>query len=273
MRLKLFAIVAIVLFACDRRAKLSVEENGEVNVTEDYNLKEVRSDEFAVAGGAAPEARRLIRNGTLEFQTSDWEIAKKQIAFICDSLGAYVADETLNNLSDRITYHQIIRVPSSRFADLVEKIEKVSGGLTDKSITVDDVTEEYMDIEIRMRNKKEMENRYRELLVKASTVTEMLNIEAHISQVRTEIEIMEGKLKHMQNQISLSTLEVTFYEKLGTEYGFPSKLANSFSNGWEILLTVIIGMANIWPFLVLITAVGWWIKRRTSTKVADSNPA
>ena len=273
MRLKLFAIVAFVLFACDRRAKLHVEENAEVHERADYNLKEVGSDEFAVAEAETLVARRLIKNGTLEFQTGDWEIAKKQIALICDSIGAYVADESLNNLSDRITCHQIIRVPSSRFADLVEEIEKVSGGLTNKSVTVDDVTEEYMDIEIRMRNKKEMENRYRELLSKASTVTEMLNIEAHISQVRTEIEIMEGKLKLMQNRISLSTVEVAFYEKLGSEYGFPSKLANSFSNGWEILLTVIIGMANIWPFLIFITAAGWWIKRKTSTKVAGSNPA
>jgi hypothetical protein len=94
-----------------------------------------------------------------------------------------------------------------------------------------------------------MESRYLELLKKAKTVNEMLDIERYITEVRTDIESMEGKLKYMQDRISLSTLEVTYYEKIDVDYGFGSRFAGSLNNGWQNLLVVIVGLANIWPLL------------------------
>jgi hypothetical protein len=133
----LYGIVAFCVIACEgRRSKLRVESSEDAQ----FEVAEVAYDKRTMP--AKPIERRLIKKGSVEFQTKDWKTV------ICDSLGAYAADESLNNFHDRISYHQILRVPSHRFEELVNMIERLSGGFSSKSINVDDVTEEYIDIEV-----------------------------------------------------------------------------------------------------------------------------
>jgi hypothetical protein len=139
----LYGIVAFCVIACEgRRSKLRVESSEDAQ----FEVAEVAYDKRTMP--AKPIERRLIKKGSVEFQTKDWKTVKKKMAVICDSLGAYAADESLNNFHDRISYHQILRVPSHRFEELVNMIERLSGGFSSKSINVDDVTEEYIDIEV-----------------------------------------------------------------------------------------------------------------------------
>ena len=208
-----------------------------------------------------PLERRLIKDGSLEFKTDDWKKTKHQIRAHCDSLGAYSADESLSEMSDRVSYHQVIRVPTSRFDDLVDAVEKLSGKLENKNIKVNDVTREYIDLEVRIKNKKEMEDRYREMLRQAKTVDDMLKIERYITDVRTDVERMEAGLKSMQDRTALGTLELTYYEMVITDYGFYSRMVNALSNGWHNILVVIVALANIWPLLV-ITPVAIWLLRK-----------
>ena len=250
MKIKLIAILLLCLAACDRRG--------------DFEASVVSADETLASPPAAvdPIERRLIKDGSLEFETADWKETKRQIATICDSLEAYSTDESLSNLYDRISYHQVIRVPSVGFETLIDKVEKVSGRLENKTIKVDDITKEYVDVQVRISNKKEMENRYRELLKHAKNVEEMLKIERYITDVRTEIERMEAGLKTMQDRTAMSTLELTYHEKIVIDFGFGSKMIASLLNGWQNLLTMLIALANIWPLLILGALVTFWLRRR-----------
>lgn len=238
------------LAACDNRFESTVPstEGSEVVNVEPAALQ-------------TPASRKLIKEGSIEFETKDWKSTKRQIDTICDSLGAYTADATLSNTSDRISYHQVIRVASTEFDPLMEKIEGLTDIVENISIKVDDVTKEYIDLEVRIKNKKEMENRYRQLLTHAKTVEEMLNIERYITDVRTDIERMEAGLKGMQDRITLSTLEVTFYEMIIIDYSFHSRLMNSLSNGWQNVQILIVALANIWPLLVMTPIVIWLIRK------------
>jgi biopolymer transport protein ExbD len=258
MKKQLMVIVLIFLAACHSRKESIVQS--ELSQATPVLTKQVPS---------APIERKLIKDGSLEFKTEDWRKTKQQLRAICDSLGAYSTDETLMKLSDRVSYHQIIRIPASRFDDLVDGIEKLSGGLENKSIKVDDVTKEFIDIEVRIKNKKEMENRYREMLKYAKKVDEMLDIERYITDVRTDIERMEAGLKSMSDRIAYSSVDVTFYEPVVTDFGFASKFVHSLSNGWENLLVVLVGLANIWPFLILLTAIAYWMRRRAVFKAEE----
>jgi hypothetical protein len=240
MKIKLIAIVLLCLAACEGR----LEKDASIVAAD-----EIMAEQTAPAD--QPE-RRLIKDGSLEFETRDWKRTKKQITAIADSLGAYSTDESLDNLYDRISYHQVIRVPAVRFEALIDMVEKVSGRLENKTIKVD----------VRIKNKKEMEDRYRELLKHAKNVDEMLKIERYITDVRTEIERMEAGLKSMQERTALSTLEITFYEKIVIDFGFGTKLTTSLLNGWQNLLVLVIALANIWPLLILVAGVALWLKRR-----------
>ena len=80
----------------------------------------------------------------------------------------------------------------------------------------------------------------------------MLSIESQLGSVRAEIESMEGRLNYLNNQVAFSTIKVSYYELTGINFGFASKFVYSLKNGWDNLLTFLIAVVNVWPFLILV---------------------
>ncbi len=103
-----------------------------------------------------------------------------------------------------------VRIPSGRFDAFVGSLSGLMVNLDNKDIQVKDVTEEYVDIESRIKTKKEILARYTDLLKQAKTVAEMLEVERKIEKIQTELESMQGRLNVLKNQISYSTLTITF---------------------------------------------------------------
>ena len=195
--------------------------------------------------------RKIIKEGEIHFETSDLDETRQRITASVTSLEGYISKENQYTYNDRISQTLEIRVPSGNFDKLIEDISKGVERFDTKRIQATDVTEEYLDIELRMRIKKETENRYRELLAKAQTVEEILSIEKQIGELRAEIESIEGRLKYLKDQISYSTLTVTFYEMVSTPVSFTSKLGVGLKNGWNNFIWFLIGLVNVWPFLLL----------------------
>ncbi len=214
--------------------------------------------------------RKLIRNGSLEFQTEVVKKTKTEIEKICKELNAYISSESENNYGERLQYNQLIRVPANQFDALVARLEPLAVKIENKNISTEDVTEQFIDVEARLKTKKELEARYREILKQAKTVEEIISIESQIANVRSEIESMEGRLNFLKNQVAFSTLNVTYYETIGTDFGFASKLVQSLKGGWDNLLAFIIFLINLWPFVLLLAALSFWFwnkrrKRKSST--------
>lgn len=237
----------------------------EVNLGENESLKASNSE--------VARDRMLIKTGNLSMEVEDAKQSRKQIGEIANKFKAYISDERLDDYGDRLNTSLTIRVPSSSYDTLVALIEEVGEKTDSKSVNVQDVTEEYIDVEARLKTKKELEARYREILKQANTVTDILSVESNLNSVRAEIESMEGRLKYLMSQVSFSTLNLNFYQRLSTDYGFGGKFADGLGNGWTNFLGFFIGLANIWPFLVLIGVAVWffirWRKNRKKTTVLE----
>lgn len=203
--------------------------------------------------------RKLIRNGQLEFQTEEVKETRAEIEKICKELNAYISSESENNFGNRLQYNQMIRVSASSFDALLTRIEPLAMKIENKNITTQDVTEEFIDVEARLTTKKELEVRYREILKQAKTVEEIISIESQIANVRSEIESMEGRLKFLNNQVAFSTLSLTYYETIGTDFGFASKFVESIKDGWDNLLRFILFLINLWPFVIGLSIFIFWI--------------
>jgi hypothetical protein len=201
--------------------------------------------------------RKLIKTGELSFETSDAKKTKSAIDAICKELNAYSSSENQNKYDDKIQYYQTIRVTADKFDLLIGKIESEALEIETKNINAQDVTEEFIDVEARLKTKKDLEVRYREILKQAKTVRDILSIEDQIASVRSEIESMEGRLKYLNNQVSYSTLNVSYYETIGTDFGFGSKLGKAVSSGWDYFLIFLVGLVNVWPFLILLAVLVW----------------
>jgi hypothetical protein len=217
--------------------------------------------------------RKLIKTGDITFETPDVKQTKAAVEAICKELNAYISNENQNNFETRIQYNQTIRVPAENFDMLFQRIEADAINVDSKNVNTQDVTEEFIDVEARLKTKKELEARYRELLSQAKTVQDLVSIEGQIANVRSEIESMEGRLNYLKSQVGFSTLTVSYYEVIGTDFGFSSKLIRALRQGWDNLLSFLILTINLWPFLFIVASVflgiGAWRKRKKNQSAAE----
>ena len=124
-----------------------------------------------------------------------------------------------------------------------------------KSIYVDDVTETYVDFYQRLKNKKNVEKQYNELLKKAGTISEILNVQEHLRRLREEIEATEGRLKYIDDQSKFSTITLTISyigETIAYKETFWDRIFEGLQAGWEGVVYVIIAIFYLWPLWILI---------------------
>lgn len=265
-KLLLIFSFCLALLSCDRRETANFVGGATLEDNAEPPAVSLRRPKQPAAGDAVAAERKLIRNGSLSFETSDVKKTKTTIDAICKELNAYISNESQNNYSSRLQYNQTIRVTADKFDLLMQKIEAEASQIEGKNVNTEDVTEEFIDVEARLKTKKDLETRYREILKQAKTVEEIITIERQIAEVRSDIESMEGRLKYLSSQVAYSTLTVSFYETIGTDFGFGSKIGGAFGTGWQYFLSFLIGLVNVWPFLILMALVIWlafrWDKRR-----------
>jgi hypothetical protein len=210
---------------------------------------------------------KIIKTADLNIEVEEYRTAIKEIRSKIKKSGAYISSENENNSSNYTSNIMTIRVPSENLEKLLDDLSAGVQRVDSKTISSDDVTAEYVDIASRLKTKKEVEARYLDLLKKAGSITDILEVEEKLRVIREEIEATEGRLKLMNDQASLSTINLNVYEKYSDVYepGFFTKAGEGLSAGWEGLKVFMIAMVYLWPlWLILIT--GLWILFRILKK-------
>ncbi|NWF50921.1 MAG: DUF4349 domain-containing protein [Ignavibacteriaceae bacterium] len=238
-------LLLLVLYSCN-------SNDGTNNISTDFAQQESLNKSFSkeqVSTGSVE--RKIIKSGSIRFETVNVKETHKFIKNTVAELGGYIGNENVYNFEDRIEHTVEVRVPEDKFNLLIDKISSSVEKLESKNISTVDVTEEFIDVEARIKTKKELEARYKEILKKAARVDEILNIEREMGNLRSEIESLEGRMNYLKNRIALSSLTITFYEKVASPFGFASKLVKALENGWTALLWFIIILVSLWPFIIL----------------------
>ena len=205
--------------------------------------------------------RKLIKEGSITFETSDCKSTKELIHQTANNLNGYLSKDDEYTYESRIQHSVTVRIPSQNFDKLLTDISKSIKVLDDQNITVKDVTEEFVDVEARLKAKKIVEQRYLDLLSKANSVGDILQVENELARLREQIESTEGRLRYLKDQVSLSTLTITYYQSTESGFRFSEKAKNGLSNGYKGLLWFFIGIINIWPFILFIGLSVWLIVR------------
>ena len=139
--------------------------------------------------------------------TAHLTLAVFQVEAGLDSVEA-LARSGGGSLSNRADTQVTIRVPRARFDEALGSVEK-HGDVLHRDVTAEDVTDEYADLDVRLKNARAMRDRLQQLLQNAA-VKEAIDIEKELGRVTEDIERMEGKLKLLSDQIAFSTITVTF---------------------------------------------------------------
>lgn len=207
--------------------------------------------------------RKVIREGEIYFECRDVQETETFLKNEVKNVKGYISNESANSYGERTERRLSIRVPSDQLDGLIEKIQSHAVRIENTNIRSEDVTEQFIDVEARLKTKKELETRYHSLLQQAKNVDEILRIERELSNIRGEIESFQGRLNYLSDRTSMSTLNVTFFVEGQKAFGFISKLNQGIKNGWTNLQWFIVFLVNLWPFfLVFGTLLIWLLKRK-----------
>jgi hypothetical protein len=190
----------------------------------------------------APVERKIIRNATLTLEVEQPGKAQQRIASLAESRGGYVVtSESVRHDGTKGTaaYEVVtveLRVPAAQFDAALADIRAAGGSVTAQKITGKDVTEEYIDLEARLRTQRALEAQLLEIMKRAQEVEDAVSVQRELTNVRTEIERVEGRRRFLENQSSLSTISVTLQPPaplIGTT-GFFRSVGTAFGEGVDI---------------------------------------
>ncbi len=289
MTKKLTALMLLVLLlaACGSRDS-ATDDSERMAATDEALAYEAEGGALNVTGAEAPNPafqsnanqvlgeRKVIRSASLVLESEDPETAYQQVTRIVEQAGGYVSDASVvtpTDIEDGDRVFMTVRIPASSMTATLEAVEVV-GEVLDRSLGSQDVTEEYADIEAQVSNLQVLETELLALLrqVRESSEaepSELLTVFNRISEVRGQIESLQGRQRLLDDLVGLATISVTIQEP-------PSEPPIVDEDGWNIgataqraLRTTVsalqaVGSGVIWFLLTivplaLVVAIPFWV--------------
>jgi hypothetical protein len=214
--------------------------------------------------------RKIIRMGYITLEVENVAGTIGQVAEVADELGGYVVSSHKREGETKNYGSVTIRVPADRFDEAFDRLRQLAVKVPSESTESRDVTEEYVDLQARLHNLEATETQYLVLMEKAETVEEMLKVQQALSNVRGEIERIEGRMKYLERTSDMALIEVSLQETRGlAEPWSASDAVKSAVRGlttfWRGIATGLIWIGVfcwIWiPILVI------WLRRRRRSKM------
>lgn len=178
---------------------------------------------------ADKESRKLIRDADINVETKKFDDFIKKLEAQVSKVGGYIESSSVNGSSyySDCTRNATIklRIPTEEFDDFLGTIGDMAN-VTEKSISVRDITSQYIDTEARIKALKSEQTALLTLLEKAEKVSDIIEIQDRLSTVNAELDSYESQLKTYDNLVSYSTISLTAYE---VERISPAKQEGFFS--------------------------------------------
>lgn len=227
------------------------------------------TDEAVKQGSGATDKKKIIRDGHMTIKVKSAQTAKTEVDSLLLPFGAYYASENFNNNEREATFYLRLRIPAAAFDDFILCLEKGGyGEILNKDIQARDVTDQFIDLETRLQNKRNYLGRYKDLLKEAKTVKDILQIQEEIRGLEEEIESTTGRLKYLSDQVDYSSLQLTLTEQKDFQYKpeqrdrFGEKLKQALTKGWYGIVDTVIFLFKIWPVWLILSLALVFLRRR-----------
>lgn len=219
--------------------------------------------------------KQIIKTASLVYEVKELQRTSQKVDSLVKRFNGYISSSNQNNSTERHELNLTLRVPSRHFDGLMKALGTLPERIDHKSIDAQDVTEQYIDLRSRLQTKKKVEKRYQELLQKANTVKEILEVEEKLRQLQEEIEAKEGQLRYLSHQVGYSTVHLNLYEVQKYEYlpsrtpHFGQRLLGSLDDGWQLLLGLVLMLFRLWPVLGVAVVVVLGVKKYRKRTAKD----
>ncbi|NLJ34422.1 MAG: DUF4349 domain-containing protein [Firmicutes bacterium] len=231
----------------------------------------------ARAFGEKRMARMVSKEAHLTLLVEDVDREFDRVVFLVEGAGGFVQNSGTWEKGKQRVSNLTLRVPVDRFSDILAQLAEL-GQVEGRELGGQDVTMEYVDTEARLRNLKRQEERFLDILQRADTVEDILQVEGELERVRGEIEALTAHLKNLDDLVGLSTIDMELRQlKVSARRIAPPSLAgvmtaalkasiSTFNDILYFFATAIViggGIIPFLPFLLLAyLGYGWYKKKR-----------
>lgn len=269
------ATIALMLL-CSCHQEGAYQESLEVQNDSAPTTVEVRStNDQSKTSAQKPSYNHLkiIKTADAKFKVKNLDSCTSKAQELIHKWNGYVADMRYTQNDYQLENRMVFKVPATNFDALLNDFTELSEFVDYKNINSQDITANYVDLTTRLGTKKMVKAKYDKILrSKAKTVEEVLKTEEKLRILQEEIEAAEGRLKMMQNQVSLSTIEIEFYETVAYKkepesyvITFKDQAINSVGYGWDFIKGAALVLLTLWPLLLVIPSVYFgikWLRRK-----------
>lgn len=227
--------------------------------------------ELASAATTNVSERLIIKTATMSLIITDTQEAIGTVTALATSAGGFVLNSNTYHEGDQLLGTMVIKVPVEKFEDTLAKLRQMAFKVDAESTSGQDVTEEYADLEAQLRNLKATEEQLLTFLDKTQNVDEALKVYRELTNIRGQIERIQGRLNYLSKSADMSTITVNLRPK--------AKEAPIVKAGWQpletlksalrALVTFAQGLINLGIWLLIFVPlwgipllIVWWLRRR-----------
>jgi len=228
--------------------------------------------------------RMVIHTAELRLIVKDTQVSLQAVQSLADEMGGYVASSRTWHTEEQLSASLTLRVPADQLNTALEKLRALALEVDGESITGEDVTQEYVDLEARLRNEEAYEKELLALLTetreRTSRAEDILAIYERLTEVRGRIEQIKGRMQYLENMSAMATITVELipselmqpitvagWHPTGTARSAVRALVNAlqfFVDAviWIVLLGLPVLIIIAVPFVVLWYVIRWLRRRK-----------
>jgi hypothetical protein len=242
--------------------------------------------------------RQLILNADIALEVRDVRAAYDRVQIVAAAQGALVTSANLQagaSEKDMNTYGSaslVLRMPQTRFYAVRQRLIDLAGDLQGKvlrdAVSSEDVTEQYVDLQARLRHFKSQETQLLDIMSRARKISDILAVRDQLSAIQQEIERLSGQLRFLQNRVDLSTITVEISQK-GRKPAAPAPATmltsikdagKQVSAAWTKALHdsisvfgfIAVAVVYLLPFAIILGLI-WAVYRATRKKASSKQTA
>ncbi len=185
---------------------------------------------YVYASPVPTEARRIVRNVQMTIVVQKIQEALDKISAIATKYDGFVVSAFRQGEGETSNANITIRVASDKVEDALKEVRGIAVRVPSESSNSQDVTEQYVDLQARLKNLEATETQFQEIMKKADKVEDILKVQSALSQVRGEIEQVKGQLQYLERTTATSLISITLQPAAS-----PEPLVRP---GWDPLETV-----------------------------------
>jgi len=219
-------------------------------------------------GGAssAPDAlplgsvddRKIVQTATVRMQVKDVNGSFGEVGNIAAAAGGFVASSNFSYQGDQQIAAVTIRVPAGAYQDVLRQVRALGAKVDSEASNASDVTEEYSDLQARIRTLEATETQLLQLLGQAKNVSEVLQVQDRLNSVRTQIEQAKGRVALLDKLSDFATISVSLRPlavPVKTDGGGVD-LGAEISRAWDDSLEFLGGIA---AGVLTVLVFSWWL--------------